>query len=167
MARRYKEGIFPLRIVATDELSFARDNLLLPNEMAEALELPEVVDKELPTLGSDRGYNQSGFVMLKILIFYSGGKNLEDLREIRSSVLGRRSSKRPGQQRWQATKCSLDTCSSRGSCSEQMGLALKHREYKRQPGGGLKGVDTSPGRIISSLRSSGCEGRAADSSACV
>jgi len=42
-----------------------------------------------------------------------------------------------------------------GSSSEQRGIACGQRGWKRHPDGGLSGLGTSPGRMISSRRSSG------------
>lgn len=86
MPRRYKEGLLPFKVVPTDEPLVARSGLLLPYELARALKLPMVIDKELPQPGSGRGYQPSQFVMALILMFHGGGKKLEDLREIRGEV---------------------------------------------------------------------------------
>ena len=82
MARRYKEGLLPFKIVAAGEPLIARSGLLLPYEMAKALKLPKVIDQELPRPGSGRGYKPSQFVMPLILMLHGGGKKLEDLREL-------------------------------------------------------------------------------------
>jgi len=58
----------------------------LPYEMAKALRLPEVIDRELPAPGSGHGYRPSGFVMPLVLMLHGGGKKLEDLREIKGEV---------------------------------------------------------------------------------
>ena len=86
MARRYKEGILPFRIVPADEPLVARSGLLLPYEIAKALKLPEAIDRELPPPGSGRGYKPSQFVMPLVLMFHGGGRKLEELREIRAEV---------------------------------------------------------------------------------
>jgi hypothetical protein len=83
MARRYKEGLLPFKVVACDEPLVARSGLLLPYEMAKALKLPKFIDKELPQPGSGRGYKPSQFVIPLVLMLHGGGKKLEDLREIR------------------------------------------------------------------------------------
>jgi len=49
IAKRYKEEFLPFEIMATDESLTARSGLLLPDEMLKAINLPKVVDKELPT----------------------------------------------------------------------------------------------------------------------
>ena len=59
MGRRYKEGLLPFPIVATEEPLVARDGLVIPYELAKALKLPRVIDKELPGPGSGRGYKAS------------------------------------------------------------------------------------------------------------
>lgn len=86
MARRYKEGLLPFKIVAADEPLIARGGLALPYELAKALKLPRVIDRELPQPGSGRGYKPSQFVLPLILMFHGGGKKLEDLREIKGEV---------------------------------------------------------------------------------
>lgn len=83
MGRRYKEGILPYKIVQGNEPLVARGGLTLPYEIARALKLPKVIDRELPLPGSGRGYPPSKFVMPLVLMFHGGGKELEDLREIK------------------------------------------------------------------------------------
>src|SRR5690606_14544725 len=46
--------------------------------------------------------------------------------------------------RWQATERVSSSGASGGSTSRQMGIATGHRVWKRQPGGGLKALGTSP-----------------------
>ena len=86
MARKYKEGLLPFKIVAADEPLIARGGLVLPYELAKALKLPKVIDRELPQPDSGRGYKPSQFVLPLILMFHGGGKKLEDLREIKGEV---------------------------------------------------------------------------------
>jgi len=83
MKRRPKEGLLPFRIEQSDEPLIARGGLILPYEMAKALKLPRVIDAEVPRPGSGHGYQPSKFVMPLILMLHGGGKQLEDLREIR------------------------------------------------------------------------------------
>ncbi len=45
MARRYKEGLLPFKVVTADEPLIARSGLILPYEMAKALKLPGAIDK--------------------------------------------------------------------------------------------------------------------------
>jgi hypothetical protein len=87
MGRRYKEGILPFKIVATEAPLIARGGLVSPYEFARSLKLPKVEDKELPRPGSGRGYKPSEFVMPLILILPGkdgGGRKLEDLREVKA-----------------------------------------------------------------------------------
>jgi len=86
MTRKYKEGLLPFKIVPCNEPLVARGGLLLPYELAKALKLPKVIDKELPEPGSGRGYKPSDFVMPLILMFHGGGKKLEDLRELKGEA---------------------------------------------------------------------------------
>ncbi len=76
----------PLEIAGSAEPLIARGGLILPYEMAQALRLPEVVDRELPQAGSGHSYRPSRFVMPLIIMFHGGGKKLEDLRELRGEA---------------------------------------------------------------------------------
>jgi hypothetical protein len=80
------EEVFDFEIERTDAPLIARAGLVLPYQMAKALGLPRVVDRELPEPGSERGYHPSAFVMPIILMLHGGGQALEDLRELRSEV---------------------------------------------------------------------------------
>ena len=86
MSKKYKEGILPFKVVATDEPLVARGGLILPYEFAKALRLPQVIDKELPPPGSGRGYKPSQFVMPLVLMLHGGGKKLNELREIKGEA---------------------------------------------------------------------------------
>ncbi|MFW6102578.1 MAG: IS1380 family transposase, partial [Chloroflexota bacterium] len=86
MAGRYKEGLLPFKIVASDEPLIARSGLLLPYEMAKALNLPSIIDRELPEPSSGRGYEPSRFVVPLVLMLHGGDKKLEDLREIKGET---------------------------------------------------------------------------------
>ncbi|MDO8690339.1 MAG: IS1380 family transposase, partial [Dehalococcoidia bacterium] len=46
----------------------------------------QVIDRELPSPGSGRGYRPSQFVVPLVLMLHGGGKKLEDLREIDAEV---------------------------------------------------------------------------------
>ena len=74
------------QIEATEEPLIARAGLVLPYEMAKALKLPQIIDQELPSAGSGRGYRPSQFVLPLILMLHGGGKTLEDLREIKGEI---------------------------------------------------------------------------------
>jgi hypothetical protein len=73
-------------IEATAEPLLARGGLVLPYEMALALKLPQIIDREMPAAGSGHGYRPSRFVMPLIMMFHGGGKTLEDLRELKGEV---------------------------------------------------------------------------------
>ena len=86
MSEKYKEGILPFKVVATDEPLIARSGLTLPYEFARAIKLPQVIDKELPPPGSGRGYKPSQFIMPLVLMMHGGGKKLNELREIKGEA---------------------------------------------------------------------------------
>ena len=81
-----EERPLPFRIEQCKESLIARGGLVLPYEMARALKLPRVIDRELPSPGSGHGYKPSRFVMPLILMLHGGGKTLEDLRQIRQDI---------------------------------------------------------------------------------
>ena len=86
MSKKQRQGILPFRIVQSNEPLIARGGLVLPYEMARAMKLPEVIDRELPGPGSGHGYRPSKFVIPLLLMLHGGGKKLEDLREIKSEA---------------------------------------------------------------------------------
>jgi len=86
MGREQQQGILPFRIVQSDAPLVARGGLVVPYELAKAMKLPEVIDRELPGPGSGHGYRPSKFVMPLVLMLHGGGKKLEDLREIKGEV---------------------------------------------------------------------------------
>jgi len=86
MSGKLRQGILAFRIERSEEPLVARGGLVVPYEMAKALRLPEVIDRELPAPGSGRGYRSSQFVMPMLLMFHGGGKKLEDIREIKGEA---------------------------------------------------------------------------------
>ncbi len=56
-----RQTILPFEIEQTDAPLMARGGLILPYEMAQALGLAGVIDRELPSPGSGRGYKPSPF----------------------------------------------------------------------------------------------------------
>jgi len=81
-----RETILPFDIAPAQEALTAHGGLILPYETAQALNLPKVIDRELPAPGSGRGYRPSGFVIPMMLMLHGGGKKLDDLREIEAEV---------------------------------------------------------------------------------
>ena len=86
MAAKLQQGVLPFKIEKSDEPLIARAGLVLPYEIAKALKLPQVIDRELPPPGSGHSYKPSQFVMPLVMMLHGGGKKLEDLREIRGEV---------------------------------------------------------------------------------
>ena len=81
-----RQTILPFKIVQAEAPLMARGGLILPYEMAKALKLPEMIDRELPPPGSGRGYKPSQFIMPLVLMLHGGGKRLDDLRELKGEV---------------------------------------------------------------------------------
>jgi len=86
MVAKLQQGVLPFKIEKSDEPLIARAGLVLPYEMAGALKLPQVIDRELPPPGSGHGYKPSQFVMPLVIMLHGGGKKLEDLREIKGEI---------------------------------------------------------------------------------
>jgi len=86
MKRKLPKASLTFEIVGTGEPLIARAGLVLPYEMAKALKLPQVLDRELPSAGSGHSFTPSQFVMPLILMLHGGGKTLEDLREIKGEL---------------------------------------------------------------------------------
>ena len=83
MVAKLQRGVLPFKIEGTDELLIARAGLILPYEMAKALKLPNVIDRELSQPDSGRRYKPSQFVLPLVLMLHGDGKRREDLRELR------------------------------------------------------------------------------------
>lgn len=81
-----KNRRLPFQIVGTNEPLIAHGGLVLPYEMAKALNLPMLIDEVMPAGGSGHSYRPSRFVVPLILMFHGGGKALEDLREIKGEI---------------------------------------------------------------------------------
>jgi hypothetical protein len=81
-----QQTILPFEVVQTDAPLTAQRGLILPYEMAKALRIPEVIDRELPSPGSGRGYKPSQFIMPLIMMLHGGGKKLDDLRELKGEA---------------------------------------------------------------------------------
>jgi hypothetical protein len=86
MKKKLPRGRIRFEIAGTNEPLIARGGLVLPYEMAQALKLPQVIDRELPLAGSGHSYRPSRFVLPLIIMFHGGGRKLEDLRELRGEV---------------------------------------------------------------------------------
>ncbi len=86
MDKKSRQGLLPFKIEQSKEPLMARGGLILPYEVAKALKLSVVIDKELPSPGSGHAYKPSQFVMPLILMLHGGGKKLEDMREIKGEV---------------------------------------------------------------------------------
>lgn len=78
-----KQTVLPFKLEKTKDLITAHAGLALLGEFAVGLGLPDAFDRELPGPGSGAGYLPSEHAMPLILMLNGGGRNLEDLRQIR------------------------------------------------------------------------------------
>lgn len=61
-----------------------RGAITLVDEFAEAIGLPEKVDRELPAPGPNRGIDPSAYVRTLIYHFSEGGCHIEETRQIKA-----------------------------------------------------------------------------------
>jgi len=76
--------ILPIKLEKSEERLTSLGGLVVLEEMAQALQVWQRVDKELAGPGSGRGYRPSEFVQPLVWMLHAGGRRLEDLRELRS-----------------------------------------------------------------------------------
>lgn len=76
--------IVPFSLAKSKEKLTDRGALVLVNEYAEAIGLPEAAEETLPPPGSNRGIAPSDYVRTLIAHFADGGRYLEDIRRLRS-----------------------------------------------------------------------------------
>lgn len=78
-----QETIFPFKVETTKERLTAHGGLALMAEFNHGIGLGELTDQYLPAPGSNRGFDPSEIVDAVVLMLQGGGRNLEDLRELR------------------------------------------------------------------------------------
>ena len=76
--------ILPIKLEKSEEHLTSLGGLVVLEEMAQALQVWQRVDKELAGPGSGRGYRPSEFVQPLVWMLHAGGRRLEDLRELRT-----------------------------------------------------------------------------------
>jgi len=76
--------ILPIKLEKSEERLTSLGGLVVLEEMAQALQVWQRVDKELAGPGSGRGYRPSEFVQPLVWMLHAGGRRLEDLRELRA-----------------------------------------------------------------------------------
>jgi len=78
-----RQTMFGFKIEKTSEELTAHGGLALLAEYNHGIGLRELVDRHLPSPGSNRGYQASAFVDNLVLMLQGGGRRLEDVRELR------------------------------------------------------------------------------------
>ena len=81
-----EQTVLPFQLAATEEKITPHARLALLGEFAQALHLPEALDRFLPGPGSAAGYSPSEFVLPLLLLLNGGGRSLEDSRELRADA---------------------------------------------------------------------------------
>jgi predicted transcriptional regulator with HTH domain len=77
-----RQAVLPFKLERTDETLTAHGGLALLAEFNHGLGVCRLVNRYLPSPGSNRGYAPSVFVDRLILMLQAGGQRLEDLREL-------------------------------------------------------------------------------------
>lgn len=71
---------FKLRI--TKEKITPRSGIVIYYEFLKRLNIDSLADKYMPMPGSNRGYKPSSFIIPLMLMLFSGGRHIEDLKEL-------------------------------------------------------------------------------------
>ena len=77
------QGIFPFKLERTDELLTSRGGLTIFAEAMRALQVEKKIRAAFPLPGSNRGYEAWSYIEPLVLMLIGGGRQVEDLREIR------------------------------------------------------------------------------------
>jgi hypothetical protein len=76
--------ILPFSLDRSKEKLTDRGSLAIVDEYAQAIGLPEKVDRELPAPDSNRGIDPSVYVRTLACHFSEGGRHIEELRRIKA-----------------------------------------------------------------------------------
>lgn len=82
--KRLPQLILPIKMEKSSERLTSLGGLVVLEELARAMGIWEGVDGELEGPQSGRGYRPSDFVQALVWMLHSGGRRLEDLRELRA-----------------------------------------------------------------------------------
>jgi hypothetical protein len=77
-----KQTMLPFKLKMSKEDITARSGLALYAEFLRAIGLKRMVQRHMPTAGSNRGYGAWQFIEPLMLMLYGGGRHVEDVREI-------------------------------------------------------------------------------------
>ena len=80
------QTVLPFKLEITDDEITPHAGLAVFGEFLRALDVPGLVDRELPGPGSGAGYAASAHVLPLVLMLHGGGRSLEDLRQVREDV---------------------------------------------------------------------------------
>ena len=78
-----RQTVFGFKMERTQEELTAHGGLALMAEYSHGLGLRELVGRNLPGPGSNRGYDPVAYVESLVLMLQAGGRSLEDLRELK------------------------------------------------------------------------------------
>ena len=80
------QSVLPFKLKRTEERITARSGLALYAEFMKAMRVTELVNEYFPKGGSGNSYKASEYITPFSLMFYGGGENIEDVREIRGDA---------------------------------------------------------------------------------
>lgn len=84
MKKSIQQTILPIKLEISQERLTSFSGLVLLKEYMECRKIAEQTDQHVPGPGSNRGYNPSEFIEPLILMLHAGGRQLEDLRELKA-----------------------------------------------------------------------------------
>jgi len=76
--------ILPFSLAKSNEKLTDRGAIALIDEFAQAIGLPEKVDREFPAAGLNRGIDPSAYVRTLVYHFSEGGRHIEETRQIKA-----------------------------------------------------------------------------------
>jgi len=77
-----KQTMLPFKLKMSKEDITPRSGLALYAEFLRAIGMKQMVQRHMPSAGSNRGYGAWQFIEPLLLMLYGGGRHLEDVREI-------------------------------------------------------------------------------------
>ena len=80
------QRVLPFKLEMTQDKITPHAGLAVFGEFVHAMNIPGVINTELPKPGSPRGYAPAKFIEPLLLMLHGGGRSLEDLRKIRMDV---------------------------------------------------------------------------------
>ena len=75
-------SILPHKLGISKRILTSRAGLIVVAHLMQRLELAQLVDRQLPAPGSNRGYRQGALFNIFMFLFHEGGKCLDDVSHL-------------------------------------------------------------------------------------